>query len=189
MIRAASFGADLDWTETDFNKCFNELANVLGNCLNRTIKMVGKYRDGKLPAAQAQLEEIDRALLQKADALAQQLLDAYLKYDLQAAAMLPIELARQTNGYIDATEPFKLAKDPAKAERLSTVLNLAANAMSRSLVALIPILPEKAIDGLRQLNVSVDGKDFSSLMGMTLPAGHALGEGKPLFPKVEAPKA
>ena len=187
MIRAASFGADLDWTDNDFHKSFNELANVLGNCLNRTIKMIGKYCDGKIPAAQSQLEGIDQALVEKTAALGQQVREAYLRYDLQGAAMLSIDLARQTNGYIDATEPFKLAKDPAKAERLATVLNLAAQAIARSLVALIPVLPEKAREGLAQLNLDLSGKDYDQLMNSPLPVGHALGEGKPLFPKVDLP--
>ncbi len=185
MVRAASFGSDLDWTEADFNKSFNELANVLGNCLNRTIKMIGKYREGKVPDSQGALEAIDQALVEKTNKLADEVRKAYLEYDLQAAAMLPIELARQTNGYIDATEPFKLAKDPEKAQRLSTVLNLSAQAIMKALVSLIPVLPSKAVEGLAQLNVSIEGKTFDELMGATLPAGHQLGEGKPLFPKLE----
>jgi methionyl-tRNA synthetase len=188
LIRAANFGSDLDWTENDFSKAFNELSRVLGNCLNRILKMVGNYSGGKVPIVQGALEDIDHALIEKTNKLAGEVRDAYLRYDLQAAAMLPIELARQTNGHIDATEPFKLAKDPAKAERLATVLNLQAQAITKALVALIPILPEKALAGLQQLNVSVEGRSFDELMNATLPAGHQLGEGKPLFPKVETAK-
>ena len=44
LLRAAPFGSDLDWTDADFHKSFNELANVVGNCLNRTLNMAGKYR-------------------------------------------------------------------------------------------------------------------------------------------------
>jgi methionyl-tRNA synthetase len=150
--------------------------------------MIGKYREGRVPEAQAALEPIDLALVEKANALAASVRDAYLRYDLQAAATLPIELARQTNGYIDVTEPFKLAKNPDKAQRLSTVLNLAAQAITKALAALVPILPAKAVEGLGQLNVDVTGKTFDHLMGTALPIGHALGEGKPLFPKVEIPK-
>jgi len=184
LIRAAVFGADLDWTETDLQKSFNELANVLGNCLNRTIKMIGKYHQGRIPPAQAELEPIDRTLVEKTQALAGQIKQAYLNYDLQAAAMLPIELARQTNGYIDATEPFKLAKDPAKADRLGMVLNLSAQAIAKCLVALLPIMPDKATEGLKQLNINPVDKTFDDLMSGSLLAGHELGEGKPLFPKI-----
>ena len=184
MVRAATLGADLDWTDNDFNKAFNELANVLGNCLNRTIKMIGKYRQGAIPAA-GPLEEIDQNLLTRIQGLQHQVQDAYAKFELQQAALLPIELARLTNGYIDSTEPFKLAKDPAKAQRLDTVLNLAAQAIYRSLVALLPILPEKAVCGLQQLNVAIQGKTFAELMGGNLPVCHKLGDGQPLFPRLE----
>jgi methionyl-tRNA synthetase len=184
MVRAASFGADLDWTETDFAKSFDELGKVLGNCLNRILKMAGSYRGGKLPAA-GQLEAIDQALMDKANAMAEAVRDAYRRYDLQAAAMLPIDLARQINGHIEATAPFKLAKDPEKADRLSTVLHVETQAMVKALVALIPVLPEKAVEGLRQLNVDISGKTFDELMAASLPVGHQLGEGKPLFPRVE----
>jgi methionyl-tRNA synthetase len=98
--------------------------------------------------------------------------------------MLPIELARATNGYIDATEPFKLAKDPAKAGRLDTVLNLSAQAIHRALAGLLPVLPEKAAAGLRQLGIEPDGRKLADLM-QSLPTGHQLGQGQPLFPKVE----
>ncbi len=188
MARAATFGADLDWTDQDFMKAFNELANVLGNCLNRTLKMVNKYRDGRIPPAGAELLDIDRALVDRTLATPGEVESAYARFDLQGAALLPIELARQTNGYIDATEPFKLAKDPEKAGRLDTVLNLSAQAIYRSLVLLLPILPEKATAGLKQLGVEASGKTLAELLAGPLAVGHKLGEGQPLFPKVEVVK-
>src|SRR5690606_35197566 len=51
LLTAAPFGNDLNWTDADFHKSFNELANVVGNCLNRVLKMTGKYRGGVLPPA------------------------------------------------------------------------------------------------------------------------------------------
>jgi methionyl-tRNA synthetase len=98
---------------------------------------------------------------------------------------MSVELARATNGYIDATEPFKLAKDPAKASRLDTVLHLSAQAIYRALVALLPVLPEKASAGLKQLGVDVTGQHLPGLFGRQLEVGAQLGEGQPLFPKIE----
>ena len=98
--------------------------------------------------------------------------------------MLPVDLARATNGYIDATAPFTLAKDPAKSGRLDTVLNLSAQAIYRSLVALLPVMPEKAAAGLAQLGVDLQGKTHDQLMNTPLAPGVKLGEGQPLFPKV-----
>ncbi|MBA3273748.1 MAG: methionine--tRNA ligase [Chthoniobacterales bacterium] len=184
LLRAAPFGADLDWSDADFTKAFNELANVVGNCLNRTVKMIGRYRDSLLPAMGAS-EEIDQHLISETSKLGERLKSAYERYDLQQCAMLPIELARATNGYIDATAPFSLAKDPAKASRLDTVLNLSAQAIKTALAGLLPVLSEKAAEGLRQLGIDPTAKSIDHLMSDALPVGHRVGEGQPLFPKVE----
>jgi methionyl-tRNA synthetase len=185
LLRAAPFGSDLDFAQADFDKSYNELSNVLGNCLNRVVKMIGRYRDGLLPAASAQLEDIDRSLIDQTSKLGAAVSDAYGKLELQQCALLPIELARATNGYIEATEPFKLAKDPAKAQRLDTVLNLSAQAIKAALVGLLPLLPNKATAGLAQLGVSVERRTLQELVTTSIPVGQKLGEGTPLFPRVE----
>jgi methionyl-tRNA synthetase len=186
LLRGAVFGSDPDWNETDFTKSFNELANVLGNCLNRVVKMVGRYRPA-LPAVAEPLEEMDRQLIAATEALPGQIESAYEKFELQQCALLPMELLRNTNGYIDSTEPFKLAKDPAKAGRLDTVLNLSAQAIYRALVALLPIIPDKATEGLSQLGVSTQDRTLPDLFAAPLPAGQKLGEATPLFPKLQKP--
>src|SRR5687767_12827818 len=112
LLRAAPFGSDLDRKEEDFSKSFNELANVAGNLLNRNLNMLNKYRGGSLPQGPP-TEDIDRSLAAATAALPGQLADAYAKMELQQACLLPVELARAANGYIDATRPFSLAKDPA----------------------------------------------------------------------------
>jgi methionyl-tRNA synthetase len=183
LVRAAPLGTDLDFTDGDFEKSVNELANVVGNMLNRTLKMTGKYRKGIQPPAGA-LEQIDRDLLARMTALPEQLSDAYAKLDLQQCALLPVELARAANGFIDATEPFKLAKNPDLSGRLDAVLNLAANAIYRALVGLLPILPAKSAAGLGQLGVSVEGKTMEKLFAEGVPPGRQFGPGEPLFPKV-----
>ena len=185
LLRAAPFGSDLDFAQADFDKGYKELSDVLGNCLNRIVKMIGRYRGGTLPAASAELDDIDRNLTDATSKLGDQLAAAYAKLELQQCALLPIELTRVTNGYIEATEPFKLAKDPAKAQRLDTVLNLSAQAIKSALVGLLPVLPEKAAAGLGQLGVSVEGRTLDELVGTPIPVGQRLGEGTPLFPRVE----
>jgi methionyl-tRNA synthetase len=187
LLRAAPFGNDLDFAQTDFDKAFNELANVVGNCLNRTLKMIGQYRDGLLPPI-GEVEDVDNHLVEQTAKLPAALTDAYRRLALQECALLPVELARATNGYIDATAPFKLKKDESKAKRLDTVLNRSAQAIKTALVALLPVLPEKAAAGLAQLGISIEGRTLNELLTTPLPPGHKLGEGKPLFPKVEMPK-
>jgi methionyl-tRNA synthetase len=183
LLRAAPFGSDLDWTDQDFLKTFNELKNVVGNCLNRTIKMIDRYRQGILPAP-GDLEQIDKDLLAHAAKLPGQLQDAYNRVELQQCAELPVLLARLTNGYIDATEPFKLAKDEAQKIRLDTVLNTAAKAIHASLVGLLPVLPTKAAEGLAQLQVNSSGQNLDWLYANPTAVGTKLGDAQPLFPNV-----
>jgi methionyl-tRNA synthetase len=189
LLRAATFGNDLDWAEEDkdFLKAYDELLKVLGNCLNRVLSMANKYRSGALPAV-GDRDVIDDSLEARINEFEGKLAEAYRNLDLQQCVMLPIDLARATNGYVDATEPFKLAKDPAKSGRLDTVLNLAAQAIHRAMVGLLPVLPEKAAAGLKQLGIESEGKRFAELF-RPLPAGHQLGQGQPLFPKVEPASA
>src|SRR5262249_43833915 len=114
-------------------------------------------------------------------------LDAiYLRLDLQQATLWPLELARAANGFIEQTQPFKLAKDPAESARLDTILNILAQHIYCVLVALLPVLPDKAAEGLRQLGVNFEGRTIGELLQHELPVGHQLNEGSPLFPKVEA---
>lgn len=184
LLSVAPFGEDPDWSEAGLAKSHTELANVLGNCLNRGLKMINKYRGGQIPAAAA-LEEIDHALLAKIEQLPAALAGAYDRYALQQCAHLPLELARATNGYIDATAPFSLAKDPAKAGRLDTVLALSARAIRTVLVGLLPVLPEKAAAGLEQLGVTLSGKTLAELFAEDASGGK-VKEGQPLFPRIEA---
>ncbi|MFT3787695.1 MAG: methionine--tRNA ligase [Tepidisphaeraceae bacterium] len=187
LLRAAPFGNDLDFSEGELHNASLELSNVLGNLLNRSLKMTAKYREGHLPAVGASGPE-DAALNEVLSTFGMQLKSAYDNVELQRCVQLPIELARAANVYIDQTKPFSLAKHPAQAARLETVLNLATRAAYAALVGLIPVLPEKAKAGLAQLGVNIEGKTIAQLLADSLPAGQKLSEGEPLFPRIEAAK-
>ena len=146
---ARLFGSDPDWNEVDFTKSFNELANVAGQ-LPESHGEDGRAvpPDGCRRRSSRWSRSMQQFVAATARAAGTSLRGAYRRFELQQCALLPVELLRATNGYIDATEPFKLAKDPAKAGRLDTVLNLSAQAIYRALVALLPIIPEKAAEGL-----------------------------------------
>ncbi len=184
LIRAAPFGSDLDWSEKEFNAAYFELSKKLGNCLNRTTNMTSRYRENVVPAA-GELHEIDRNVIAQIEALPAKLADAYSRYALQECALLPIEVVRAIDGYIEATAPFKLAKDPAQAGRLDTVLNTLVRGMHAVLVGLLPILPDKAASGLKQLGVNAQGRNLPDLFVAAPAPGAKLGEGHALFPAME----
>jgi methionyl-tRNA synthetase len=185
LLRASAFGSDLDWSEKEFSAAYDDLSKKLGNCLNRVTSMLPKYRDNVVPAP-AELQDIDRAVLAHADALPAKLADAYGRLALQECALLPIETVRAVDGYIEATAPFKLAKDPAQSGRLDTALYVIARGLHTALVGLLPVLPEKAAAGLKQLGTDVAGKSLADLYAAAPTTGHKLGEGSALFPRVEA---
>jgi methionyl-tRNA synthetase len=182
LLRTAPFGNDLDFSNSELATSYAELGNVVGNLLNRTLNMVGKYR-GSVPAKGSQGPE-DAMLEQAIAVMPAKLKKAFDEFALQDAVMIPLEVARAANTYIDQTRPFSLAKDPAQAGRLDTVLNLIARATQVSLAGLIPVLPEKAVAGLTQLGIDPTGKTFDQLIE-PLDAGHALGAAAVLFPRIE----
>jgi methionyl-tRNA synthetase len=184
LLRAAPFGADLDWSEKEFNSAYFELSKKLGNCLNRTTNMTGRYRGNTVPAA-GELQDLDRQLMEQIESVPGKLSSAYQRYALQECAMIPIELVRAIDGYIEATAPFKLAKDPAQSGRLDTVLQLLVRGMHAALVGLLPILPEKAAGGLRQLGVVTSGRTLGELFASPPAPGQTLGEAAALFPQVD----
>jgi methionyl-tRNA synthetase len=182
LLRAGPFGSDLDYTAADLTKSYLELGNVVGNLLNRVVNMTTRYRDAAIPAIGETDDAVDAGIRAATDALPGDLAKAYDALAMQQCCLLPLELCRAANGYIDTTAPFKLAKDPAKAARLDTVLNLSAQAIYRALVGLLPVLPDKATAGLAQLGVSSDGKTIAQLFAEPLPAGHKIAGGTVLFP-------
>lgn len=192
LLRAAPFGNDLDWSDAEFNNAYNELGNVVGNCLNRVLNMANKYLAGVVPndPGPATGDDAGHSLfVEKYNEFPTALASRYNAVALQEIVLLPLELARATNGYIDARAPFKLAKDPEKAGELQAVMWRSIQAIYRVLVGLLPVLPEKAAAGLAQLGVDVTGRSLVDFLAAPLPAGHQLGTNQPLFPKIETPKA
>lgn len=184
LVRAGPFGGDLDFLQVELDRAYGELGNIVGNLLNRLINMTRKYRDGVVPEIGTTDDAVDGPLVAKTASLAADLAGAYERIELQQCALIPVELARAANAYVDATAPFKLAKDPAQAKRLDTVLARMIHATQATLVALLPILPEKASAGLKQLGLDPAGKSLAELL-VPLPAGHKLGEPSVLFPRFE----
>ena len=187
MLRAGTFGNDLDWSDREFEAAYDDLSKKLGNCLNRTTNMTTRYRDNTVPAA-TELSDLDRSVVAQIAALPGKLAEAYARLALQECAMLPIELVRTVDGYIEATAPFKLAKDPGQSAKLDTVLNLLVRGMYTALVGLLPVMPEKAAAGLGQLGIDPTGRSMSDLFSDVPTAGQKLATASALFPRIEAPK-
>ena len=92
VLRAAPFGADLDWSNDEFKRTHTELGNVVGNLLNRVLKMTG----GVVPPV-GQGDDLDLNLADLLSKFGGSLESAYNKLELQQTATLPVELARAAN--------------------------------------------------------------------------------------------
>ncbi len=173
-------GRDADFSEERLIERYNsDLANNLGNLLNRTLNMALRYRDGLVKQAGGE------------SPLAAQVVDLVRRYN---AAMTAHEIhsglekiggfVAACNTYIEMAAPWKLAKDPARAEALDHTLFVLAESLRVIAILISPILP-KAADGiLYQLNWSGDYALSDANWG-GLPSKHQLGKPVPLFPRIE----
>ncbi len=172
--------------ETIIERFNSDLANTLGNLVNRTIAMNNKYFDGVIQAPTAE-EEIDADL--KATALSTlgevaKLLDTYKMSD---AISKVIDLAKRCNKYIDETMPWALAKDEEKKERLGTVLYNLLEGIRFIAVLLQPFMPETSVKILEQIGTDVNTLESLAEFG-AVKAGDKVGVATPLFSRLDVEK-
>jgi methionyl-tRNA synthetase len=105
-------------------------------------------------------------------------------YQVQAAIEAAMEIVTRCNAYVEETAPWKLAKDPAQAEKLDEVLYTLSESLRIISILMSPIIPREA-DAIRsQLNWQGEASLAATAWG-ALPEGHQLGEPVPLFPRIE----
>jgi methionyl-tRNA synthetase len=177
VLRELDIGPDGNWTDSGFKSRYQaELANGLGNLLNRSLSMLKKYRGGIVPAKSDELAADAAKAADETRALLKQ-------NQLQAALQSIWGLVTRANQYVDQTRPFSLAKDPAQAKRLDEVLYNLAETCRVLAVLLWPFLPGTATKIYAQLGLGGEPNMLSASAWGGLPAGHAIGEPVPLFPR------
>lgn len=177
VVRELAVGADGNWTDAGFQARYNaDLANGLGNLLNRSLAMLQKYRGGRVPARSDHKAPLASSLARR---LSGQLRDGELQEGLKTVW----ELVGDLNGYIQQTEPFKLAKEPAQATRLDEVLYNLVEGCRVIAVLLWPFLPDTAGKIFAQLKLDGSPSRLDSLAWGGLVEGHVCGAPQPLFPR------
>lgn len=164
----------------------SDLANILGNLVNRTVTMVNKYFDGEI-IAPGQKEEIDDELISLALETPKRV---ELKMeDLKVADAIDeiFNLLRRSNKYIDETSPWVLGKDESKKERLATVLYNLLEAIRIAAALLKPFLPETSEKIFGQINSDKDDWDSLSSFDGTI-VGNKVGNPEILFARIDAAK-
>jgi methionyl-tRNA synthetase len=179
VLRELDIGPDGNWTEAGFKARYAaELANGLGNLVNRSLSMLKRYRNGVVPKVSNELAPDAEKVVADTRALLDQ-------NQLQAALQSIWSLVTRANQYVDHTAPFKLAKDPSKAERLDEVLYNLAEVCRILAVLLWPFLPGTASKINAQLGLAGAPDKFSGARWGGMVAGHTIGTPAPLFPRKE----
>jgi methionyl-tRNA synthetase len=144
LLAEAPWDRDRDFPSADgflqqFDNRYNaDLANDLGNLLNRSVSMIQKYRDGVVPTGGE--TELD-ARVESARAKYHNHME---NLDLHKAIETAMSVVREANGFIDAAKPWSLAKDPSEAARLDDVLAALVRGLASTAVALAPFMPAKS---------------------------------------------
>jgi methionyl-tRNA synthetase len=192
LLREVPFGLDGDFSHKALiGRRNSDLANNLGNLLNRTTNMIQKYFAGTIPAPATGGEE-DTALAGKAAQTVSNVRTLYgdLAYNKILAEIW--ELVDATNQYIVKTAPWNLAKTDEGKERLKSVMYNSAESLRTIAILIYPFMPESAESMNRQLGIDVSieeqGMESVAQRGGLKP-GNAIQPGSQLFPRIEDKEA
>jgi methionyl-tRNA synthetase len=178
VIRELDIGPDGNWTDAGFRSRYDaELAHGLGNLVNRSLSMIKRYRNGRVPRGSNELAaEIGECRAR--------VVECYRGHRLQEALLCISALITRANQYIQQTSPFNLAKDPAQTARLDDILYTLAEVCRTLGVLLWPVIPTVAEKLQRQLGFKEVTTNLAE-PAAPIAEGHELGEIFALFPRKE----
>ena len=187
LLRAMPFGNDGVFSPEDFvDKVNYDLANDLGNLLNRTVAMINKYQNGKLLGTNDATTDFDADLEQTASDVIAEYKELMDKTRFAEALAAVWKLVSRANKYIDETEPWVLAKDDSKKAVLSDVMTHLAKSL-RIIAALIqPIMPNAPKQIVEQLGIEGTDLSLTNLQFNDFPAeAQVVAKGTPIFPRLD----
>ncbi len=187
LLHEMPFAADGSITyETIIARFNSDLANTLGNLVNRTVAMCKKYFDGIIPAPTAP-DALDDELIRTVLDAVPDYCKAMDSFHVADALDVILSIARRSNKYIDETMPWALAKDETQKARLGTVLYNLLESIRFIAVLVSPFMPSTCKSILEQINSKAD--DFDSLKEFgAVQAGQSVGTPTPLFNRIDEAK-
>ena len=187
LMRAVPFGNDGVFTPEDFIGKINfDLANDLGNLLNRTVAMINKYRGGQIPELKSGVTTFDKDLEDVAANTIKNFEEQMDSVHFSNALDEVWKLVARSNKYIDETEPWILAKDETKKDKLDSVLAHLAASLRLVAILIQPVMTHTPKEIFAQLGLNSDDMAIQGVSYFDLPAGaQVVAKGTPIFPRLD----
>lgn len=187
LMRAVPFGNDGVFTPEDFIGKINfDLANDLGNLLNRTVAMINKYRGGQIPELKSGVTAFDKDLEDVAANTIKNFEEQMDSVHFSNALDEVWKLVARSNKYIDETEPWILAKDETKKNELDSVLAHLAASLRLVAILIQPVMTHTPKEIFAQLGLNSDDMAIQGVSYFDLPAdAQVVAKGTPIFPRLD----